>query len=196
MSLGLTNGGGNNDFSPVFKFNAVSGDTVIASSLKNASGEWEKVENDVKFPAKFVFDFENIEIGWMKFAATGPSFHMVKLGERMPQRPDTDHKQGFRVKLYNKEHGVCIFSNSSKTIGEVMDTLHDKFLEGKDANKGKVPVVEIKGTEKIAVKTKDGSKNYKRPVWSIVTWIARPEALDAAPVEEAPAPAKSEDDDF
>jgi hypothetical protein len=194
MAMGLTKSGGDGDFTPVFKFNAVSGDAVIASSAKNASGEWEKAEKDVSFPAKFIFDFAELEVGWMHFSSTGPSFAMVKIGERMPAAPSADHKQGFRVRMYNKEHGLCVFSNSSKTIAEVMDTLHDNYLRDEKANAGKVPVVEIKGVEKVSVKTKEGAKNYKRPVWSIVSWVAKPEAMTAKVVEESKVETASDDD--
>lgn len=177
MGLGISNKNTGEEFLPVFKFNAVSGDAVIASSEKNSSGEYEKSEKEVSFPVKFIFDFANIEVGWMEFTATGPSFALVKLGERMPAKPSDTHKQGFRIKLYNKEFGLSYFSNSSKTIGEVMDTLHDQYLRDEKSNAGKVPVVEIKGVKKVSVKTKEGSKNYKQPDWSIVSWVVRPEAM-------------------
>ena len=197
MALGFTKAGGDGDFSPVFKFNAISGDAVIASSVKSASGEWEKVENDVSFPAKFIFDFANIEVGWMHFSSSGPSFAMVKIGDVLPARPSPDHKQGFRIKLYNKEHGVAVFSNSSKTIAEVMDVLHDSYLRDEKAHTGKVPVVEIKGTKKVSVKTKEGAKNYKQPEWAIVGWVVRPEAMTKAPIAEAPKVAEAlSDEDF
>lgn len=189
MALGFTKSTSNGeDFLPVFKFNAVSGDAVIAWSEKNASGEYDKQEKEVNFPVKVIFDLENIEVGWMHFAATGPSFALAKLGTPLPERPSQEHKQGFRVKLYSKALGVSMFSNSSKTIAEVMDSLHDAYIAGAAKNPGKVPVVEIKGTKKVAVKTKEGSKNYKQPDWSIVSWVARPDEL----TDKKPEPVKEE----
>jgi hypothetical protein len=189
MALGFTKSTNDgNDFLPVFKFNAVSGDAVIVGSNKNAAGEYEKYENEVKFPVKLIFDMENIEVGWMHFALTGPSFAMAKLGQPLPERPSKEHKQGFRLKLFNKSLGVSIFSNSSRTIAEVMDSLHDAYVASAAKNAGKVPVVEIKGTKKIAVKTKEGSKNYKQPDWSIVSWVDRPEEL----LDKQPEPVKED----
>jgi hypothetical protein len=189
MALGFTKNTNNGEeFLPSFRFNAVSGDSVIAGSKKNAAGEFEKYETEVKFPVKLIFDMENIEVGWMHFAATGPSFAMGKLGQPLPERPTPDHKQGFRVKLFNKTLGLSMFSNSSRTIAEVMDILHDAYVTGAAKNVGKVPVVEIKGTKKIAVKTKEGSKNYKQPDWSIVSWVVRPDEL----LEKQPEPVKEE----
>lgn len=195
MALGFTKANSGEDFLPVFKFNAVSGDAAIAWSEKTASGEWEKQEKEVKFPVKFIFDMENIEVGWMLFAATGPNFALVKLGNPLPPQPTKDHKQGFRVRLYNKENGLCVFSNSSRTIAEVMDVLHDQYVKGAKDNAGKVPVVEIKGTKKVAVKTKEGSKNYKQPEWSIVSWVARPDAMIEKVAEPVKVEATVEDDD-
>ena len=176
MALGFTKNSGE-DFLPSFRFNAVSGDAIVAWSEKDAAGEWEKKEKDVSFPVKFVFDFENIEVGWLHFSASGPNFSLVKLGNSLPQKPTPEHKQGFRVKMYNKEHGVCSFANSSRTIADVMDALHDEYLKGVKDNAGKVAVVEIRGVKKVSVKTKEGSKNYKQPECSIVAWVTKPEQL-------------------
>ena len=194
MALGFAKTTGDS-FLPSFRFNAVSGDAVVAGSTKDADGStWNKFENEITFPVKFIFDFENLEVGWLHFAATGPSFALVKLGERMPEKPSLDHKQGFRIHMYNKEHGLVTFANSSKTVAEPMDALHDAYLQGIKDNTGKVPVVEIKGVKKVSIKTKEGAKNYKHPDWSIVGWVARPEAMDTKKIEEAKAPAVSDED--
>jgi hypothetical protein len=196
MALGFTkSSGGGEDFLPSFRFNAVSGDAEIVGNVKSADGvTWEKQVKEITFPAKFIFDFANLEVGWMHFAATGPSFSMAKIGQPFPAKPSADHKQGFRVKMYSKTHGLSLFSNSSKTIAEVMDVLHDAYLKDEKAHAGKVPVIEIKGTKKVSVKTKEGAKNYKQPEWSIVSWVARPEEMDVK-AKEAEAVAEAVADD-
>ena len=177
MALGFQRSSGE-DFLPSFRFNSISGDIIVASSVKNEkTNEWEKTENEVKVPVKFVFDLADIEIGWMHFSTSGPSFAMTKLGMPLPTRPTTDHKQGFRVKMFNKEHGLCVFSATSKTICDAMDELHDAYIKGEKENPNKVPVIEIRGTEKVPVKTRDGTKNFKKPSWSIVAWVTRPEQM-------------------
>jgi hypothetical protein len=194
MALGFQKNSGE-DFLPSFRFNAISGLAVIAGSEKSPDGvSWEKTEKDVTFPTKFIFDFENIQVGWIAFQATGPSFHLVKLGERMPAKPDDLHKQGFKLRLYSKEFGLCDFANSSKTVGEVVDVLHDQYLRECKQHEGKVPVVEIKGTNKVQIKSKEGVKTYRQPVWAIVSWIARPEAMDEKKIEEAKAIVADPDD--
>lgn len=198
MALGFAKAS-SNDFLPSLRFNAVSGDCIVAGATKNADGtSWDKFEHEVKFPAKFVADFENIEIGWILFSAQGPNFALSKIGEPMPDRPSDKHKQGFRLVLFSKEHGLVTFSNSSNTVKDVMDDVHDAYLSGKDKNAGKMPVLEFKGVEKFAVKTKEGSKNYKKPVISIVSWVEKPEGMKAkeAEVASAPAPVVDDDDEF
>ena len=194
MALGFTKNSGE-EFLPSFRFNSVSGDATVNGSKKNADGvTWDKFEHEVKFPVKLAADFANIQTGWIHFSASGPSFHLVKLGERLPPKPSEDHKQGFKLRLYNKEFGACDFANSSKTVGEALDFLHDEYLKHEKENAGKIPVIEITGVEKIVIKTREGSKNYKKPAWSIVSWIPRPEAL-AEKVEE-PKVVETSDDDF
>jgi len=201
MALGFTRTS-NEEFLPILKFNSVSGDMVVSSNVRGASGEWEKQEKEVRLPTKFVFDFANIEIGWMHFGSTGPSFALVKLGQPIPPLP-ADHdkvakkyNQGFRIKLYSKEHGVCVLSQSSKTVGEAMDELHNQFVKEEKANTGKVAVVEINGTKKVSVSTKEGKKNYKAPEWSIVSWVPRPEALTEKVAEPEPVKMADDSDDF
>ena len=59
MAMGLQKSSGA-DFLPSFRFNAVSGLAVIAGSTKANDGvSYEKFENDVVFPAKFIFDFSD-----------------------------------------------------------------------------------------------------------------------------------------
>jgi hypothetical protein len=195
MALGFQyNSGG--DFLSSWRLNTISGDCVIVSSEKNASGDYEKKEVEVKFPAKFAMDFANLEVGWLAFKPTGPSFHLVKIGERMPAKPDDEHKQGFRLKLWSKQYGLSAFSATSRTISEALDVLHDQYLRGEKEHAGKVPVIEITGTEKVQVKTQQGLKAFKKPVWSISSWIDRPAELsEAAPVAE-PAHAADTSDDF
>ena len=196
MALGLQKTLSDNDFLPAFKLNAVSGDAVIAGSTRNADGlSWDKFTKELSFPLKFVFDFSTLEIGWIRITATGPDLDLVKVGSLLPKRPSKDHKQGFRVTIYNKEHGLLAFMATAKAISDVMDVLHDSFVRDEKANEGKLPVVEIKGTKKIQTKTKEGMKTCKQPDWSIVSWVARPDAM-IAKVEVPVSQDTSSDDDF
>ena len=69
-----------------------------------------------------------------------------------------------------------------------MNDLHDAFLAGKADNPGKVPVVEITGSDRIQIETKaQGTQTFRSPKWAIAGWVDRPAGLDKA--EAAPEPA-------
>lgn len=187
MALGFSKAS-SDEFLPSLRFNAVSGDCIVAGSKKNEDGQtWDKYEHDVKFPHKFVADLENIEIGWIFFSAQGPNFAFGKVGQPLPAKPSDQHKQGFRLTMYSKEHGLVAFSNSSNTVKDVMNDVHDAFMAAKDKNAGKLPVLEFKGVEKFTIKTKEGSKAYKKPVIAIVAWVEKPEGMKAKEAEVSPA---------
>ena len=195
MAFGFKRSGGE-EFYPSFRFNAVSGDATINGSERGSDGQFEKYEHQVDFPVKLAADFAGIELGWIAFGLQGPSFHLVKYGERMPAQPDKDHKQGFKLRLVHKEFGICDWANSSRTVGDVIDLLHDQFLREEKANPGKVPVITISGTEKTMVKTQQGNKAYKKPVIKITGWVPRPELLDVKPEPVKEATLDLDDDDY
>lgn len=190
MALGFaentSSGGG--DFLPIIKFSAKDGSFVRQDRHQGADGQWEKSESEMELPLKVVMDLDQIEVGYIAFTSTGPDFRMVKVGEAMPQQPSPDHKEGFRVRLYNKDIGLRELSSSSKIVRNQMNTLHDQWLAGKADNPGKVPVIEITGSDRITIETKSqGTQAFRAPKWAISGWIERPEGMDAA--KAAPEPA-------
>lgn len=207
MALGFnTEGRSGGDILPIVKFDAKSGDFIARNRVQGSDGMWENVEEELGVPWKAVFDFDNIEVGWLSFSSGAPDFHMVKYGERLPAQPSPDHKQAFRIRIYSKSLGLREFSHSSKTMLRAIDALHNSFLADQAANPGKVPVVEVSGLETVKVNSPQGELRFKAPKWSIASWVAKPEGMTpsaAAPVAPAaqkvapPAPpAKSEDDEF
>lgn len=190
MALGFqeTTSSGGGDFLPIVKFSAKDGSFVRQDRHQGADGTWEKSESEMDLPLKVVMDLDNIEVGFIAFTTTGPDFRFVKVGEAMPVKPSDEHKEGFRVRLYNKELGLREMSSSSKIVRNQMNTLHDQWLAGKADNPGKVPVVEITGSERITIETKaQGTQAFRAPKWSISSWIDRPEGMDAAAAAPEPA---------
>jgi len=193
MALGFTEtsntGGG--DFLPILKFSAKDGSFVRQDRHQGADGTWEKSESEMDLPLKVVMDMDAIEVGYIAFTTTGPDFRMVQVGEAMPQQPSPDHKEGFRVRLYNKDIGLREMSSSSKIVRNQMNDLHDAYLAGKADNPGKVPVVEITGSDRMQIETKaQGTQTFRSPKWSISGWIERPEGMNqgaSVPAEPAPA---------
>lgn len=190
MALGFqeTTSSGGGDFLPIVKFSAKDGSFVRQDRHQGVDGTWEKSESEMDLPLKVVMDLDNIEVGFIAFTTTGPDFRFVKVGEAMPVKPSDEHKEGFRVRLYNKELGLREMSSSSKIVRNQMNTLHDQWLAGKADNPGKVPVVEITGSERITIETKaQGTQAFRAPKWSISGWIDRPEGMDAAAAAPEPA---------
>jgi len=190
MALGFTettsSGGG--DFLPIMKFSAKDGSFVRQDRHQGADGHWEKSETEMDLPFKVVMDMDAIEVGFIAFTTTGPDFRLVKVGEPMPIKPSDEHKEGFRIRMYNKEIGLREMSSSSKIVRNQMNDLHDAYLAGKADNPGKVPVVEITGSDRIQIETKaQGTQTFRSPKWSIAGWVDRPAGLDKA--EPAPEPA-------
>jgi len=172
MALGLqTETKSAGDILPIIKYSAQSGDFVRVDRFQTADGTWDKEEQELAFPMEFIMDLGNIEVGWISFEGGGPSFEMAKLGEPMPERPTPKHNQGFRVKIANKELGLREFSHQAKTVVRVMDALHTEFEGLQLKNKGKVPVVQITGTERVLSKSPKGDKVYKAPIWKITKWV-------------------------
>lgn len=198
MALGFTEttGSGGGDFLPIVKYSAKDGSFVRQDRHQAPDGTWEKSETEMETPIKVVMDIDAIEVGYIAFTTTGPDFRMVQVGEPMPQQPTPDHKEGFRIRLYNKEIGLREMSSSSKIVRNQMNDLHDAFLAGKADNPGKLPVVEITGSDRIQIETKaQGTQTFRSPKWSISGWIERPEGMTqgasvtlAEPAQAASAP--------
>lgn len=193
MALGFSesSSSGGGDFLPIVKYSAKDGSFVRQDRHQAPDGTWEKSETEMETPIKVVMDLDTIEVGFIAFTTTGPDFRLVQVGEPMPQQPSPDHKDGFRVRLYNKEIGLREMSSSSKIVRNQMNHLHDAFLAGKADNPGKLPVVEITGSDRIQIETKaQGTQTFRSPKWSISGWIERPEGMNA-PAAQEPAQAVS-----
>jgi len=193
MALGFTetSSSGGGDFLPIVKYSAKDGSFVRQDRHQAPDGTWEKSETEMDTPIKVVMDMDAIEVGFIAFTANGPDFRLVQVGEPMPQQPSPDHKEGFRVRLYNKEIGLREMSSSSKIVRNQMNDLHDAYLAGKADNPGKVPVVEITGSDRVQIETKaQGTQTFRSPNWAIADWIDRPEGM-SAPAAQEPAQAVS-----
>jgi len=201
MALGFLNesaGNGGSKFLQAIKFDAKAGDLLAVMREPSAEpGKWDRRDEEVEMPTKFVVDFEGMQCGWLTFQ---PSYHaeMVTVGEAMPQRPSSEHKPAIRLKMYHKQYGLREFTPTSKTVLRVIDKLHDEYLAAASKNKGKMPVVEFTGTETVKIATPQGELRFKAPVVNIAGWVAPPAEFSEAPAATA-APAKADeplDDDI
>jgi len=179
---------------PIIKFDAKAGDFIRQDRQQDAGGQWNRTESELSFPLRMMVDFENLEVGWLSFSTGAPDFHMVRVGERMPEKPSDEHKHAFRLRLFSDDLGTREFSGSSKTLLRAVDLLHNEYEAAKGKNAGKVPVVEVTGTSTVTVNTPKGELRFKSPKWAIVDWVERPSGLGEAPVAaQGKSSAKDED---
>lgn len=194
MALGFNfgEGGSGGEIIPIIKFDCRSGRMFRRDRV---NGEDNIV--DVSRSFKAVFDFENIEVGYINFdTGSAPDFQVVRFGQKQPDRPSEKHKPGVRllVKL-SKELGGDLreLASTARAFLRGIDELHSAYAAGVAANPGKLPVVTLKDT--VAITTGEGARkstNYS-PVFEIVGWVARPADLVYKPKNPAsvaaPAPA-------
>jgi len=198
MSLGLnTETKNKGDILSIIKFDAKAGEFLVENRSPNGDGTWSRDYDELKLPIKLVMDLGDIDVGWLSFASGAPDFQMVKVGDKVPAQPSPEHKQAFRVRVFNKSLGLREFSHSAKTVMRAMDDLHNQFEAERGANMGKMPVVEISEILTIKYKKKDQTEGrVKVPAWKIVSWIDAPDVFAAKKEVAAEAPAAEEDDLF
>ena len=165
-------------FLPIIKYDARSG---RISRRDRENGE----NNDVDITRNFkaIFDFENVEIGWINFNTGGaPDFRLSRYADGASiGKPDGEgFKRGVRlvVKL-SKECGgdVREFTSNAAAFLDGAKALMDSYELGSKTNPGKLPVVELK--DSIAKASSGGAlktTNYV-PVWEITGWVKRPDDL-------------------
>ena len=188
MNLNLSNSGGNGNY-------------IRFSPQANA---WSNQDGEFTFE-KSVFDHENLETGWM-LIATG-IFEFLpdgNLGQKGTQ-PSAEHKRGFKATFYNKTMGVAEFSANGAGANMGLEALWKQVQAQASSNVGKLPVVEYKGSRPEKV----GKGTTRVPLFEVVSWVARPAALQedgesefveqpkpaAKPAPSKPAPSPVMDDD-
>lgn len=186
MAFGFSYNSGE-DFLPICKYDSRAG-----RISRRDRGEAGSTDVDITRTFKAVFDFENLEVGWISFpAGAAPSFNMAKIGEPMPAKPSEQHKQGIRIQIkLGKECGGDVRELASNAGAFLRGTekLHDQYLKEVVNNPGKLPVVAL--ADAVAETTGKGEKkstNYV-PVWHIINWVKRPEDLTYRPRANAAAP--------
>lgn len=196
MALSIPMGGGGGEggqYLPLVKYDARAGRMYRVVRELGVDG-WMSHATDITTKFSAVMDLENLEIGWMHFAAgSAPDLRLVPNGKDAGPAPSEHHKLGVRIILkLSKDAGgdVRELTTSAKTAVGAISALHDQYLAGLSANPGKLPVVKMVGTK--AVTTGQGTRkstNYA-PEFTIASWVARPADLQHTPrSSSAPAPA-------
>ena len=206
MALDFANntGNGRTDIIPRLQYDARFGELTAVNREPQPDGTWQQTEVSVEMPMRCVVDLENIEQGWVIFNPA-PQLTVAPVSQPKPERPSPAHKDCARIKLFSKEHGLREFMSAARSVMTQMDRLHNESLADARSHPGKMPVVEMTGTETVKVKTPEGEAKFKVPAWSIVGWTLPPDAFagkqpEAAPPappasKPAPKPARADDAD-
>ncbi len=177
MTLGISTQAstGDSEFTPLIMYMAREGRFYKRDRVANGANGFENEDTEVPVGSKIAFDFGSINVGWLRFAAgQAPSFAITPLGQAMPERPDGDHRQGFRLLVHlGKSGGLREFATTAKTVLGAVDDLHTLFEAAPEAATGKVPVVEFTGATRIVTENRHGTQTNFRPNFKIVSWIDR-----------------------
>lgn len=184
MALGFnysSGGGENGDIVPYVKYDARAG-RFFRNDRTEQNGAYSNNAVDITGNFKAVMDLENLEVGYILFAAgQAPQYLLAKLGTELPAKPaDAKWKQGMRVMM--KLHASCggdireTTSNASAFL-KGFDDLHTQYEAEKDKNPGKLPIVVLKTTQPITSGTGDKKSTNYQPVFEIAGWSARPADL-------------------
>jgi hypothetical protein len=201
---------------PILAYNAKAGRMFLQDRKQDANGEWhtEKVDVTMQQPP-FAVDFGRLEVGWSFFAeGQAPLWSMVPYGQPLPAQPaspglDAEGKaqrfrQAFRVPVCGSAiGGVREMAGNSGAMITGMNELHTQYEAAQEARQGMLPLVKLVNV----IPVKVGRSENFQPVFQIVQWVPRPDALlgartvpppsgavpaaqpvQAAPVAPTPAP--------
>jgi len=187
---------GGQTFLPFVKYDSRAGRMFRVD--KKADGSTENV--DITRSFKALVDLENVETGWMHFAAgAAPIYALSRHDEPNPPKPVAEAKEGVRLVL--QLGAACggdvreISSNAKSMLVGISD-LHSAYEAGLKDNPGKLPIVVLSDTKPVVTTGKNGSSTNYMPVFEIVGWAPRSSQLVWSPkgntVMEAAAPAAPE----
>ena len=182
------------------------------------NGNFANEAVDITQSFKAIVDFENMETGWMMFAAgIAPNFKVVPIGKEFPARPSDKHKHGVRlmIKLAKECSGdkpIREMAGTSKAFLSGVEAVYTQYLAEKDKHPGKLPVIVLEKTTPVKTGTGERSSTNYHPTFKIVGWAprgdlggrgchrcrltARPPSTGSTQVEAPKAAETVNDDDF
>jgi hypothetical protein len=180
------------DFMPICKYDARAGRIFRMDRVDNGNGF---VSDPVDITASFkaIFDFENVEVGWIDLqAGSAPHFDLVPMGSQLPDRPSVRHKNGVRliVKLAKDCGGtkpIREIAGTSKAFLSGVEAIYKDYEAAKAANPGKLPVIVLEKTTPIKSGSGEKQSTNYQPTFRITAWAPRgdlkfePKAKAAAP---------------
>jgi len=190
----MTQPQGGEQFIPFVKYDSRAGRMFRVDKMPDGT----TANVDITRSFKAMIDMENIETGWMHFAAgVAPIYALNRHDQPNPPKPVQEAKEGVRLVLQlSKDCGgdVREISSNAKTLLSAVSDLHTAYEVGLQANPGKLPVVILADTKPVVTNGKGGSSTNYMPVFEIVAWAPRSQQLvwspkAVTPVAAAPAQA-------
>jgi hypothetical protein len=204
------------DFTPIVKYDARAGRIFRVDRLDTGNG-FENNPVDITANFKAIFDFENVEVGWIDFpVGSAPSFALVPMGKQLPDRPSAKHKNGIRMllkltKACGGDRPVREIAGTSKAFLSGVEDIYGEYAKEKAKYPNQLPVIVLVSTTPVTSGSGDRKSTNYHPKFKIDGWAPRPEDLIHIRPEAAarttatapstgstavPPPASSDDNDF
>ena len=175
------------DWLPIATYDARAGRFFRIDREQDSAGNWDNGKEDITGNFRAVFDFDNIEVGWLNFAAgTAPSLVLVPMGSRIPDRPSDQHKNGVRflIKLAPEIGGgrpVREMASSAKAFLGGIEAVYLQYQAARSKHPGMLPVIKLVKTTPITTGQGQRSSTNYAPVFEITSWVNRPADLQPQP---------------
>ena len=166
------------DFTRIVKYDARSGRMFRIDRIEH-SGNFANESVDITQSFKAIADFENMETGYILFAAgIAPDFKLVRVGDEFPDRPSDKHKHGVRlmIKLAKDCSGdkpIREMAGTSKAFLSGVEAVYTQYLAEGDDHPGKLPVIVLEKTTPVRSGTGEYSSTNYQPTFKIVGWAPR-----------------------
>jgi hypothetical protein len=183
------------DFTPIVKYDARAGRVFRVDRIAGADGSFISEPVDITATFKAIFDFENIEVGWIDFpVGSAPSFALVPMGHELPPRPSAKHKNGLRMliklsKACGGDRPVREIAGTSKAMLGGIEQIYMEYAKQKAKYPGQLPALSLVSTTPVVTNTGVNKTTNYRPTFRIDGWAKRPEDLIHIPAAAAPAAA-------
>jgi hypothetical protein len=134
---------------------------------------------DITGNFKALVDFENVEVGWIDFPVGSiPSFVLVPMGSKLPDRPSDKHKNGIRfmVKLAKDCAGdrpIREIASTARVFLAGIEAAYLQYLADKDKNPGKLPVLMLEKTTPVTAGSGQKTSTNYQPTFRIAGWAPR-----------------------
>jgi hypothetical protein len=179
------------DFTPIVKYDARAGRMFRVDRLDTGNG-FENNPVDITQGFKAIFDFENVEVGWLNFTpGAAPDLRLVAMGKQLPDRPSPTHKNGIRLlvkltKACGGDKPVREIAGTSKAFLSGVEAVYAEYAKEKAKYPGQLPVLVLEKTTPVKSGSGERQSTNYHPTFRIDGWMPRPADLIHIRKEQAP----------